>query len=55
VTASDTLIAFAAKAGSTAADGEGKNSPYTIALVKHLTRPGLDVRLALGRVRDEVR
>ena len=31
-----------------------RNSPYTTALVKHLTTPGLDLRLALGRVRDEV-
>src|SRR2546430_5304967 len=54
VLTSDTLIAFAAKAGSTAADGEGSNSPYTLALVKHLTSPGIDLRLALGRVRDEV-
>ena len=54
VLTSDTLIAFAARAGSTAADGDGSNSPYTIALVKHLTTPGLDLRLALGRVRDEV-
>jgi uncharacterized caspase-like protein len=53
-TMSDTLIAFAAKAGSTAADGEGKNSPFTIALVKHVAEPGLDLRLAFGRVRDEV-
>jgi formylglycine-generating enzyme required for sulfatase activity len=54
VVSSDTLIAYAAKAGSTAADGETTNSPYTTALVKHLATPGLDVRLALGRVRDEV-
>jgi hypothetical protein len=54
VLSSDTLVAFAAKAGSTAEDGNGTNSPYTIALVKHLTTPGLDLRLALGRVRDEV-
>ena len=53
-TLSDTLIAFAAKAGSTAADGEGDNSPFTIALVKHIAEPGLDLRLAFGRVRDEV-
>jgi hypothetical protein len=50
----DTLIAFAAKAGSTAADGSDGNSPFTKALVKHLTVPGLDIRLALGQVRDEV-
>jgi uncharacterized caspase-like protein len=54
VLTSDTLIAFAAKAGSTADDGQGANSPYTSALVKHLATPGLDVRLAFGRVRDEV-
>ena len=51
---SDTLIAFAAKAGSIASDGRGTNSPYTTALIKHITTPGLDLRLALGRVRDEV-
>lgn len=51
---SDTLIAFAAKAGSTADDGSGKHSPFTGALLKHITVPGLDVRLAFGRVRDEV-
>ena len=54
VLTSDTLIAFAAKAGSTAMDGDGKNSPYTSALLKHLATPGLDVRFALGRVRDDV-
>jgi Flp pilus assembly protein TadD len=54
IASADTLIAYAAKAGSTAADGDFANSPYTIALVQHLVTPGLDVRLALGRVRDEV-
>ena len=54
VVTTDTLIAFAAKAGSTAEDGKGGNSPYTSALVRHLATPGLDVRLAFGRVRDEV-
>lgn len=51
---SDTLIAFAAKAGSTADDGRGTHSPFTNALLKHITTPGLDVRLAFGRVRDDV-
>jgi uncharacterized caspase-like protein len=50
----DTLIAFAAKAGSTAEDGRGANSPFTAALLKHLTVPGRDIRIALGHVRDEV-
>src|SRR5436190_20263912 len=53
-TSTDTLIAYAAKAGSTADDGDGDHSPFTAALLKNLTVPGLDVRLAFGRVRDEV-
>ena len=53
-TTSDTLVAFAAKAGSTADDGRGTNSPFTTALLNHLTVPGRDVRIALGFVRDEV-
>ncbi len=48
------LIAYSAKAGSTAADGDGKNSPFTVALSKYLTEPGLDVRRAFGFVRDDV-
>ncbi|MDO8978520.1 MAG: caspase family protein [Afipia sp.] len=50
----NTLVAFAAKAGSTASDGEGKNSPFATALVKHMTKPGLDLRKAFGFVRDDV-
>jgi hypothetical protein len=53
-TQSDTLIAYAAKAGTTASDGDGVNSPFTTALVNNLLTPGLDLRIALGRVRDEV-
>jgi uncharacterized caspase-like protein len=53
-TSTDTLIAYAAKAGSTADDGNGQHSPFTSALLKNLTVPGLDVRLAFGRVRDDV-
>jgi uncharacterized caspase-like protein len=51
---SDTLVAFAARAGATAEDGVREHSPFTRALLKHLAVPGLDVRFALGRVRDEV-
>src|SRR6266852_4183671 len=50
----NTLIAYSAKAGSTAQDGDGKNSPFTVALSQHLTKPGLDVRKAFGFVRDDV-
>lgn len=50
----NTLIAFASKAGSTASDGDGKNSPFTKALVNHVVKPGLDLRRAFGYVRDDV-
>src|SRR3954447_2775948 len=53
-TSPNMLIAYSAKAGSTALDGDSKNSPFTIALAKHLTAPGLDVRRAFGFVRDDV-
>jgi hypothetical protein len=53
-TGTDTLIAYAAKAGSSAEDGTDRHSPFTTALLNHLLEPGLDVRIALGRVRDEV-
>jgi uncharacterized caspase-like protein len=50
----NTLIAFAAKAGTTASDGDSRSNPYTAALVKYLPRPGLDLRMAFGYVRIEV-
>jgi uncharacterized caspase-like protein len=50
----DTLVAYAAKAGSVSYDGFGPHSPFTTALLKHIAAPGLDIRIALGRVRDEV-
>ncbi|WP_438749395.1 caspase family protein [Pararhizobium sp. O133] len=50
----DLLVAFASKAGTVAMDGEGRNSPFATALSKYLTEPGVDVRIALGKVRDDV-
>jgi invasion protein IalB len=50
----DTLVAFAAKAGSTADDGDGRNSPFVQSLVSNLGKPGLDLRMAFGLVRDNV-
>jgi invasion protein IalB len=50
----DTYVAYAAKAGSTAIDGDGEHSPFTAALLQHLATPGLDLRLAFGKVRDQV-
>jgi uncharacterized caspase-like protein len=53
-TSPNTIIAFAAKAGSTASDGDSKNSPFAAAVVEHLPKPGLDLRRAFGFVRDDV-
>jgi uncharacterized caspase-like protein len=53
-TTSNTLVAFATRAGAVADDGNEENSQYASALVKFLVEPGVDLRLALGRVRDEV-
>lgn len=51
----NTLVAYAAKHGTTADDGPGgKHSPFTEALLKHIATPGLEIRLLFGRVRDEV-
>ncbi|MBR0790457.1 caspase family protein [Bradyrhizobium manausense] len=50
----NTLIAFAAKGGSTAQDGDTRNSPFTTALLKHLGTPGLELGKAFRLVRDDV-
>jgi uncharacterized caspase-like protein len=50
----NTLIAFAAKGGSTASDGDNKNSPFTTALLKYLAKPGLELGKAFRLVRDDV-
>jgi hypothetical protein len=48
------LIAFSAREGTTAADGEGRNSPFTNSLLKHLETPGLEINFLFRNVRDEV-
>ncbi|MDH6258394.1 caspase family protein [Bradyrhizobium sp. BR13661] len=53
-TSPNTIIAFAAKAGSTASDGDAKNSPFATALVERLPTPGLDLGKAFRFVRDDV-
>jgi Caspase domain len=50
----NTVVAFAAKAGSAMRDGTEKNSPFTAALLRHLTAPGLDLQQVLTRVREDV-
>ncbi len=50
----ETLVVYAAKAGATAADGEGTNSPFAQALARRLPQPGLEISLLFRAVRDDV-
>ena len=50
----DTLVAFAAKEGTEALDGDGANSPFAQALAKRLVAPGAEIEFALRQVRDDV-
>ena len=50
-----TLIAFATGPGQTALDGqEGTNSPFTRALIAHVTTPGVEIQQAMTEVRAQV-
>ena len=50
-----TLIAFATGPGQTALDGqEGTNSPFTRALIAHITTPGVEIQQAMTAVRAQV-
>ena len=52
--ATGTLIAFATAPGSVALDGNGKNSPFTEALLQHIETPGIDIDVMMKRVRGHV-
>lgn len=48
------LIGFATAPGDVAADGEGKNSPFTEALLKHMPQPGIEIEQVMKKVKAEV-
>jgi uncharacterized caspase-like protein len=48
------LVSFATGAGRKVADGEGRNSPFTTALLKHIEEPGLELIALMKRVREDV-
>lgn len=48
------LVLYAAKAGSLAADGDSGNSPFARALSARLAEPGVEIGMTLRRVRDDV-
>ncbi len=49
-----TLIAYSTQPNNVALDGDGRNSPFTAALLKHLSSPGVDVGIIMRRVRADV-
>src|SRR5262249_26221417 len=48
------LIAYSARDGTTASDGDGRNSPFTASLLRHIETPGLEISFLFRRVRDDV-
>jgi hypothetical protein len=52
--AGSVLVAYAAKDGTTASDGNGRNSPFTSALLANLEKPGLEVGFLFRTVREVV-
>ncbi len=52
--AAGTMVVYAAKDGQQASDGDGADSPFTLAFVKNVQTPGLEVRRLFDYVRDDV-
>ncbi len=48
------LVAYAAKHGQVALDGDGSMSPFASALVKRLATPNLEINMLFRMVRDDV-
>jgi hypothetical protein len=48
------LVAYAARDGTTALDGDGRNSPFTTALLHNIELPGVEVTFMFRNVRDDV-
>jgi uncharacterized caspase-like protein len=49
-----TMVAYAAKAGQVANDGDDGNSPFMKALLKRIRQPGLEISMLFRFVRDDV-
>lgn len=49
-----TLVAYAARDGAVALDGDGENSPFNIALRANFVKPNVEIGLLFRQVRDDV-
>jgi len=52
---SETLVVFATRPNERAADGAGRNSPFTEAFLQHIATPGKDIELVMRDVAASVR
>jgi hypothetical protein len=50
----NTFVGFSASPGQTASDGNGRNSPFTTAMLEMLPKPGLDVSAMFNAVTAQV-
>ena len=50
----NTIVAYAARDGTEASDGIGRNSPYAAAMIKALNEEGLEIGQLFRQVRDDV-
>jgi formylglycine-generating enzyme required for sulfatase activity len=50
----ESVIVYAAEPGKIAADGDGRNSPFTQAFLKNMTAPGADILAVMKKVKAAV-
>jgi uncharacterized caspase-like protein len=48
------LIGYATSLNRNVVEGEGRNSPFVAALLKHIETPGLEIDALMRNVRDDV-
>jgi uncharacterized protein with WD repeat len=49
-----TLVVYAAKEGTTAVDGDGKDSPFALSFAKRIVERGVEINMAFRFVRQDV-
>lgn len=48
------MIAYATQPDNVALDGDGRNSPFTAALLRHIATPNVEIGTIMRRVRADV-
>lgn len=47
-------VVYSAKDGAVALDGKGRNSPFAVALLRHIGTPGITIETMMGAVKTDV-